>query len=364
MADDEAQMGAAVNVLIDNLIRAGKAPLPVSFPDGSRLLALPGSGRVLGLFPAGDEANFLWTHPDLAESATAAGVFAPGGWSNPGGDRTWLAPELDLFVSDLARKEETYAVPAALDPGHWRLAAAAAAEVSMANATRLRLHRPEREVGARLSKTYSPTANPLLGTPAEQSGLRYAGYTLVTTLELEPLPDAPFQLGIWNLLQLPQPGQMLIPTRAPTQPRLFFGACSPGDLTVEPRLVRWNMAGSGGANVKIGIKAQPLAGRAGYLRQTAVAGIWDLVVREFAVDPAGDYVDALWDNPRERGWVFQACCVSAGRERFNELEYHAPAAATTPGRNVSRDESRVWAFRGSGSAVAEAARVLLESNFR
>jgi hypothetical protein len=42
-----------------------------------------------------------------------------------------------------------------------------------------------------------------------------------------------------------------------------------------------------------------------------------------------------------------------------ELEYHVPAAAAAPGRNVSRDESRVWAFPGAKNAVVEAARHLL-----
>lgn len=65
----------------------------------------------------------------------------------------------------------------------------------------------------------------------------------------------------------------------------------------------------------------------------------DLVAREFAVDPDGEYVDALWTPPHETGWAFQACCVRNGRERFRELEYHAPAGCR-------RDESRVWGFRG------------------
>ena len=383
-----------MDVLIETLKQAGQSPLPVVFPDGTRLLLLPGSGRVLGLYPAEDEANFLWTHPALADSTTASAFFASSGrlsqaerlsqavWLNPGGDRTWLAPEIDLFIRDLSRQAETYAVPAALDPGNWM----AVFPNRMTNTTRLRLYHPDREVALRLSKRLSPAANPLLGTPIENGGLSYAGYTLTTTLELEPQPDTPVRLGIWNLLQLPQPGQMWIPTRAPSQPQAVFGAFSPAELTLEPHLVRWDMA-SPGVDAKIALKAAPLTGRVGYLRQMPIQTgpqgmqdsqaerlgnterfsptVWDLVVREFTVDPAGDYVDALWDNPSDRGrlsqagWVFQACCVRTGNARFNELEYHAPAAVTISGKNVSHDESRVWAFRGSRDAVAAAAQLLL-----
>ena len=347
-----------MNDLIDNLTLAGKQPIPVSFPCGTRLIILPGNGRLLGLYPADDDANFLWTHPALATAATSASLFAAAGWPNPGGDRTWLAPEIDLFISDLARPGETYAVPPALDPGNWVLTTATAGEVSLSNATRLRLHRSGCEVGLRLGRSFRPAANPLLGTAADAAALRYAGYTLITTLEVEPQADGAARLGIWNLLQLPQPGEMLIPTRGAGGPQTAFGTPSPADLTVEPGLVRWHMAGSG-EDVKIALKAQLLTGRAGHLRQTGEPGTWDLVVRQFAVDPAGDYVDALWDHPQDSGWVFQACCVSAGKEHFNELEYHAPAARASAGSNLSRDESQVWAFRGPGAAVAGAAQHLL-----
>jgi len=82
-------------------------------------------------------------------------------------------------------------------------------------------------------------------------------------------------------------------------------------------------------------------------------------VREFTVGVDDDYVDALWEPPHEAGWAFQACCVRNGPDRFNELEYHVPAATTEAGKNICHDASRVWAFRGPKGAVAGVARHLL-----
>lgn len=344
--------------LIDNLKQAGKAPVSPAFPDGSRLLVLPENGRMLGLFMPGTDENVLWTNPALATAESAAAYFTRDGWPNPGGDRTWLAPELDLFIGDPARPLETYAVPPSLDPGNWRLSSATRMEVKLENRTELRLLRSGRAMGVRLTKTYSPATCPLRGASAAPPGLQYAGYTLVTTLELEPIADAAIRLGVWNLLQLPQPGEMLIPTRGTARPHVVFGSPAGGELTAEPNLVRWHMAPPGG-DTKISIKAQALTGRAGYIRETGTAGIQDLVVREFPVGPERDYVDVLWEPPHEAGWAFQACCVRNGAERFNEMEYHVPAATTVAGRNVSRDESQVWAFRGPKEAVARAAGHLL-----
>lgn len=117
--------------------------------------------------------------------------------------------------------------------------------------------------------------------------------------------------------------------------------------------MRWEMAAPG-TDAKIALRASALTGRAGYLRRDAASGFADLVVREFTPDPAGHYVDALWTPPHQTGWAFQACCVREGAERFNELEYHAPADV-----RPSSDTSQVWAFRGPGEAVTAAAHALL-----
>lgn len=344
--------------LLNTLTQAGKPSVQVAFAEGSQLLVLPTSGRVVGLYPAAKEGNFLWTHSALASRATASACFAPGGWSNPGGDRTWLAPEIELFISDPTRPFETYSVPAALDPGRWILVSSSVAEVRLTNSTALQLQRAKRTVELRMDKQYCTAANPLRDT-ALAGRVQYAGYTQITTLELTPAAEPAIRLGIWNLLQLPQPGVMLIPTRITAPPQHVFGTISSAELAVESRVVRWTMEGPG-PDAKIALKADALTGRAGYVRQTPIPGIWDLVVREFVVDPCGDYVDELWQHPHEAGWAFQACCVRSGVERFNELEYHAPAAVSVAGSNRRRDESSLWAFRGSDDAITAAARLLLD----
>ncbi len=327
--------------------------------DGSRLLVLPYGGRLLGLFPPGSDENFLWTNPALAAAESATAYFRRDGWPNPGGDRTWLAPEIELFLGDPARALATYAVPSALDPGSWAVAPAAGTALRLTHTARLRLLRSDRDVTVHLSKEYRPAVNPLRDHPVAGRELQYAGYTQVTALELEPQPGAVARLGLWNLLQLPSPGTMVIGTREAVRPQCVFGTLSADELTLTPQLVGWAMAAPG-ADAKIAIQARALTGRAGHIHETAGAGILDLVVREFAVDPDGDYVDALWEPPHETGWAFQACCVRNGAERFNELEYHAPAVATVAGRNRSVDVSQVWAFRGPVWAIAEALETLLQ----
>lgn len=346
-----------VQHLVELIESTGRQAVRLKLSGDAEAVVLPHGGRLLGLYAGDSCSNFLWNNRALQSRALALALFGSGAWPNPGGDRTWLAPELELFIGDPGRVFETYAVPVALDPGHWSVVSAGDEGVQLTQATTLRLKHRRRDVGLVMGKWFRPAANPLAGT-ALGGRVQYAGYSQVTSLELEP-GEAPYvRLGIWNLLQLPQPGTMWISTRSLAEPRVVFGRVAAGELTAEPERVCWQM-GAPGEDTKISIQAAVLKGRAGHVRATDVPGTWELVVREFAVDPDGDYVDTLWCPPFEAGWAFQACCVRSGADCFNELEYHVPAPMTKAGSNVSRDESRVWAFRGGAESMAEVARVLL-----
>jgi len=71
--------------LTGTLEAIGKPARTVEMPGGARILLLPHGGRVLGLFGAGDEENYYWTHPALASAATAEAFYASGDWQNSAG---------------------------------------------------------------------------------------------------------------------------------------------------------------------------------------------------------------------------------------------------------------------------------------
>lgn len=343
--------------VIGNLSAAGQPTALLSLSGGARLLVLPFGGRVLALCPPDSSQSFLWLNPALTEARTAASYLQQDGWRNPGGDRTWVAPEIDLFVADLGRPFETYQVPAAVDPAAWVVQAQGRDRITLRTTGDLRLLR-SRTVRAAIEKTVLPAADPLAEGGTLDSGLRYAGYTQRTVLEVEPTPagQAVASVGLWSLLQLPQPGEMRVATWTEAGPRAVFGPLEPGELTNSARLLRWRME-PGSATTKIAVKAGPLAGRAGYLWGSG--DTWQLVVRQFTVWPGAAYIDGLWEPPHETGFAFQACAVRAGAESFCELEYHSPAVQTVASADRYQDESRVWAYRGSREAVEAAARRLL-----
>lgn len=335
----------------------GQPTVRLDLPGGGRLLVLVFGGRVLALCPPGAEESFFWHHPALLDPAAAQAWAAAPGWRNPGGDRTWMAPELELFIADRERPGASYAVPAALDPGAWQVQAHSAVQCALHTAAHLRLLHAGRSVRAVLTKTLAATANPLAGLPLA-AALGYAGYGLQTTLSVEPEPLAvpAVAVGLWQLLQLPQPGQMRLTSWRAAAPVVVFGPLAPAEVTAAPRLLAWSMT-PGAETTKIAVKADVCAGRAGYV--WGEGDVWNLVVRQFSVWPGGDYVDCLWHPPYETGFAFQACAVRGGSESFNEMEYHAPAVRTRSGAGQALDESRLWAFRGARTDIEAAAVALL-----
>jgi hypothetical protein len=188
--------------------------------------------------------------------------------------------------------------------------------------------------------------------------LHYAGYTLFTQLRFMSGQAEAARAGVWNLLQLPHGGDLLIPTRTHTKVDMFMGEIAAQDLETTDHLIRYKMRAAG--KHKFGIQAATAIGRVGYLH--AAAGQTSLVIRSFSIDPSGEYVDVPWGNPSVAGSVIQACNIDDCKlGQYSELEYHAPAIGGVGGRSHCEDVSQVWAFSGREEDVVMAARILISA---
>jgi len=106
--------------LIEILKNVGKPAMSYECPDGSTVLILPYGGRVLGLFAPTSGENFYWTHPALGSIDSARAFYDSDEWHNSGGDRTWLAPEADIFFPNFPSLDK-YWQPRELDPGRYEI---------------------------------------------------------------------------------------------------------------------------------------------------------------------------------------------------------------------------------------------------
>ena len=127
-------------------------------------------------------------------------------------------------------------------------------------------------------------------------------------------------------------------------------------ITIDDHLLRVKVDFAG--SHKIAVKAAALCGRTGYVY--GQANRWSLVVRNFFVNPSGDYIDVQRHDPEDFGYGFQMCRVDEVEfGSFCEMEYHAPGLGALPDPTRSDDISQVWAFRGTREAIDAIARKLL-----
>lgn len=341
--------------LLRTIRGAGRKIDEASFPDGTRLLLMPHGGRVLGLFGPRDDANFFWTNPALDDVESARRLFESAGWHNPGGDRTWLAPEVDFFLPDYP-KLDRYAQPHDLDAGAYSVEKRPGL-YAMSREVRASLSRSRIDLTAEIRKEIGPAPDPLRRerpSPVPED-VEYAGYTLGTTVRvIDHRGRGDAWIGPWSLLQLPHGGVLIVPTHGPAAPLLCFGNLNPADLVLGERTVLWRMAASG--EHKIALRAVAVTGRAGYLHGTDDRAC--LIVRNFGVDPSGEYVDVPWSDPDDLGYAIQACNVNSALGAFSELEHHAPAVRIG-GDRPAEDVSQVWAYRGRIDAIRGVAERLL-----
>ena len=341
--------------LVNVLKKVGKPTRVFKSPDGSRVLVLPYGGRVLGLFSPGSEENFYWTHSALESAETARAFYASDQWHNSGGDRTWLAPEADLFFPNFP-KLDRYFQQRSLDPGYYQVVEMDGG-FKLTNRLTVSLARSKENATLRITKSFGPAPNPLrYERGLDLSGLEYAGYTQSTSLELlGQSKGIEAKVGLWNLVQMPHGGDLLIPTYSRTEPLRVFGSIPGKDLLVSDHLVRYRMRQKG--EHKISLRAIATCGRVGYLYPSRDK--WCLIIRNFAVNPSGEYVDVPWNDTDHYGFSTQACNVNSGLGQFSELEYHIPAIGHGAGRTRCEDEAQVWAFRGPERQVTRVRERLL-----
>ncbi len=351
---------STLDQLAESLHQAEKATELVDLQDGSRLLLLPHGGRALGLFSKENGENFYWTHPALESGESARAFYQSSDWHNSGGDRTWLAPEVDIFFPQYPRLEmSTYFQPRQLDPGSYALDRRGQT-ARMLNRLTARFSRTGREVELGIEKSYSAAPNPLRYEPEwhELDGVEYAGYTQRTSLLLLGAdgPDEPaVSVGLWNLIQLPHGGDMLIPVYRKPTVKVLMGSVGGEDLLLGDRLAEYRMRAAG--EHKIGLRAATATGRAGYRYSQNNRHV--LVVRNFFVNPSAEYVDVPWAEPDDLGYAIQVCSVNSALGSFSELEYHTPALETSGEARAHKDTSQTWAFRGTQEEIARVAGLLL-----
>jgi len=240
---------------------------------------------------------------------------------------------------------ETYKVPRNLDPADYRVLSHSAEAVEMETGVAVDFYQSGCRAELSLRKRIAELAAPDFPLP---TGVAAAGYELTCTLSgAGSLPDA-LRPAVWNLLQVPGGGEILVPFKGPAAPIRYFGrqqSRQNGD-----RLYASVPVASEG--YKFGVLADQCRGFMLYLNFSAPQPY--LIHRRFAVGSRDQYFDAPFGDVHQRGVVQQVYIDDGTHGGFGEMEHHSPALV--PGANARvTDVCTTWAFAGPVEALRELA---------
>lgn len=227
--------------------------------------------RVAGLFAGEELPNLLW-------GGNAERV--------AGGDRVWLAPEVEIFYRDRS-DPSTWRCPPELDPGTWTASIKDDGVV---------LHQVA--LGTGLRRAFRP-----LLTPPVATDLAWSGYLVSDTAETEKPWSA------WHLVMVPTPARVFV--RGAKDPVVYYPPAP--DLAGG-----WVQATGEAPRWKLGFRPPRDA-------KVVLAAIGDrdpgpLVVVTAIAAPSSTYVD----TPPGGGPATAVQVYNSPGEGFCELEHHAP----------------------------------------
>mgnify|MGYP001042487827 FL=1 len=108
--------GQVVARLEENNLPFGELALQ----NGVTILVSQYGGRIFGPFLSKDGESIFWTNDVFAAPDTFKAFLGSGNW-NIGGDRMWIAPEIQYHVPDRSDFWGTVFWPAQVDPGTYAL---------------------------------------------------------------------------------------------------------------------------------------------------------------------------------------------------------------------------------------------------
>ena len=339
------------------LARLGEHEVPtvtLELAHGGALVISQRGGRLLPFLA--DGSSVLWLSPALSDAEQFAAFNRRDDW-NLGGERLWIAPEIQFTIRDRRDFWGSYALPPAMDPGGWGLEALG--ERGCALRQELELEAFNLASGVKrlaVERRIRAVPDPLQGERGGGSAfdeVAYHGYEHDVMLR----DLAPNDIGAqaWNLIQLEPGGVVLLPTILPAQQRDYFEPVG-AQQRLEPDLVELLITGR--HRYKVGYRATNHLGRIAYARLLEPSRAC-LIVRSFFNDPSSRYLEEPADRPGEHGDSIHVYNDDGNSGGFGEIECYGRALGAPGGRTTSADTTVLWIYAGPLAAIVEVARQLL-----
>ncbi len=346
--------------LCDVIARLNENEMPyevLSLENNSKIVVTQYGGRVLGPF-LGEGESLSWINSAFADAKQFRTLVQGNSW-NLGGDRFWIAPEHPIFVKERKAFYDSYIVPQALDPGHYKLSKQKDVVV-LEQTVQTEIY--ESSVASkefRISRRIIPLKNPLLWLKeTEILNVDFCGYEHDFTLEELSAPGG-LSLEPWNLLQVNPKGKIIIPYTGDFAFVDYYEPVNEQSLVVHEGYAELTMDGN--TRYKAAVYALNTLGRTVYVNKNEEG--YYLIYKQYYNDPANPYCCDPWDQPGKKGCSLSVYNDNGSNGGYAEFEN----SGLTIGEGTNRSRATTYLshmfFTGNKEDLEKLIGVLLGVNY-
>lgn len=335
--------------VITSLEKNNQSYTTLILQNGVSLIIPQRGARVLGPFLASDSESIFWLNQAFAHPDSFKQFLNSGDW-NLGGERVWIAPEIQYLVRDRADFWGTIRVPEQMDPGNYSLDQLGSQQCRLVQSLTLsayNLASGQKEL--HVERFIKPADDPLRYLSNYQTlidGLTFAGYEHTISLSETSLDNKMSES--WDLIQLNPGGQLLIPASPHVEYSDYYEPITPTFQSIYPNHVSLRITGD--RQYKVGYKAAHVFGRLGYFNQLDDGRAY-LIVRNFFNNPAAPYLEERAAWPGQRGHSIHVYNDDGALGGFGELECNGQAIGGDTGRSAAADQFVLWLYVGAADKV-------------
>jgi Family of unknown function (DUF6786) len=308
-------------------------------------------GRIFGPFFARESESIFWINGAFAQAGAFKEFLRSRSW-NLGGDRLWIAPEIQYHVPDRSNFWGSVFWPAQVDPGTYALEQPSPGECRLEQEMTLQAYnlasgQKDLHLERHIRQVDDPLRN-LSNYQALSAGVQFAGYEQVVTLSERTQDDIVSEA--WSLTQLNPGGNLIIPCSPRVEYTDYYKPID-GDLQmIHANHVRLKITGN--RQYKVGYKAAHVFGRLAYHNHLADGRAY-LIVRNFFNNPSAPYTEEPDHTPGCRGHSIHVYNDDGNAGGFGELECNAQTIGGDTGRSASTDQFVLWFYLGAPDKVQE-----------
>ena len=327
----------------------------LTIAEGWQVIVSEHGGHIFGPFSDTCPEGLFWIPEAIHDKKQYRKLVEDKVW-NIGGDRVWIAPEIQFNITDRSHFRETLNTPKTIDPGSYRMTRegerihlSMELDLESYNTVTGTLH-------ADLHRMIHRAENPLRRMPGYDQwmeGLSYCGIEEVIDLKVSSGQE--IYAESWDLLQIRPKGTLFIPMYQPHRGTDHYEPAADHETVVQNGVC---LRITGDSRYKIAYRSAVLTGRFGYLADSDTDSSV-LIIICYPNNPSAMYSEEPPLIEGDTGYSIHVYNDDGNSGGFAEMECNLLTIGNPTGIDHATDRLTKWIFTGRKDRLRSVAQLLL-----